>query len=121
VVLRSGDLAQAVRASIAIPLAFAPELRDGRFLADGGLSANIPVAVARSEGAERVVVSDATEHPAASTGYSPINVADRLIEFLFQQPAESLPAGDGASRRGGLYQSPGPDRPTADEWSRDRG
>ena len=95
VVIGSGDLAQAVRASIAVPLVFAPELRDSRFLADGGLSANIPVAVARAEGAERVIVSDATEHPAESfDGYSPINVADRLIEFLFQQPAESLRAGD---------------------------
>lgn len=95
VVIGTGDLAQAVRASIAIPLVFAPELRDSQFLADGGLSANVPVAVARAEGAERVIVSDATEHPAASfDGYSPINVADRLIEFLFQQPAESLHQGD---------------------------
>jgi NTE family protein len=95
VVIGSGDLAQAVRASIAIPLVFAPELRDSQFLADGGLSANIPVAVARAEGAERVIVSDATEHPAESfDGYSPINVADRLIQFLFQQPAESVRAGD---------------------------
>ena len=95
VVIGSGDLAQAVRASVAIPLVFAPERRDSQFLADGGLSANIPVAVARSQGAERVIVSDATEHPAADfDGYSPINVADRLIEFLFQQPAESLHAGD---------------------------
>ena len=95
VVMSSGDLAQAVRASIAVPLVFAPELREDRFLVDGGLSANIPVAVARAEGAERVIVSDATEHPATSfDGYSPISVADRLIEFLFQQPAESLHAGD---------------------------
>ena len=95
VVIRSGDLAQAVRASVAIPLLFAPELRDSQFLADGGLSANIPVAVARAEGAERVIVSDATEHSAAAfDGYSPISVADRLIEFLFQQPAESLGPGD---------------------------
>jgi NTE family protein len=95
VVIDSGDLAQAIRASIAIPLVFAPELRDSRFLADGGLSANIPVGVARAEGAERVIVSDATEHPVESfDGYSPLNVADRLIEFLFQQPPESLRAGD---------------------------
>ena len=95
VVMRSGDLAQAVRASLAVPLVFAPELRDGRFLVDGGLSANIPVAVARAEGAERVIVSDATEHPSTTfDGYSPLSVADRLIEFLFQQPAESLRAGD---------------------------
>jgi NTE family protein len=95
VTMASGDLAQAVRASVAVPLVFAPELRDGRFLVDGGLSANIPVAVARAQGAERVIVSDATEHPSTTfDGYSPITVADRLIEFLFQQPAESLRAGD---------------------------
>ncbi|HEU4524381.1 MAG TPA: patatin-like phospholipase family protein [Gemmatimonadales bacterium] len=95
VVIGSGDLAQAVRASIAVPLVFAPERREGRFLADGGLSANIPVAVARAEGAERVIVSDATQHPATTfDGYSPFDVADRLIEFLFQQPAESLHSGD---------------------------
>ena len=95
VIMGSGDLAQAVRASIAVPLVFAPELRDGRFLVDGGLSANIPVAVARAAGAERVIVSDATEHPSTTfDGYSPLSVADRLIEFLFQQPADSLRAGD---------------------------
>ena len=95
VVMKSGDLAQAVRASVAVPLVFAPERRDSQFLVDGGLSANIPVAVARAEGAERVIVSDATEHPSSNfDGYSPINVADRLIEFLFRQPAESLHAGD---------------------------
>jgi len=95
VVMKSGDLAQAVRASVAVPLVFAPERRDSQFLVDGGLSANIPVAVARAQGAERVIVSDATEHPSSNfDGYSPINVADRLIEFLFRQPAESLRAGD---------------------------
>ena len=95
VVMKSGDLAQAVRSSVAVPLVFAPERRDSQFLVDGGLSANIPVAVARAEGAERVIVSDATEHPSSNfDGYSPINVADRLIEFLFRQPAESLRAGD---------------------------
>ncbi|HUR95205.1 MAG TPA: patatin-like phospholipase family protein [Gemmatimonadales bacterium] len=95
VVLASGDLAQAVRASAAVPLLFAPELRDGRFLADGGLSANIPVAVARAAGAERVIVVDATEHPPDSLdAYSPLIVADRLVQFLFQQAAEPLHEGD---------------------------
>ncbi len=95
VVMSSGDLAQAVRASVAVPLVFAPERREDRFLVDGGLSANIPVAVARAEGARRVIVSDATEHPSTTfDGYSPISVADRLIEFLFQQPADSLHEGD---------------------------
>ena len=95
VVLRSGDLAQAVRASAAVPLLFAPEPRGGRFLTDGGLSANIPVRVARGAGAERVIVVDATEHPRDSVeAYTPLLVADRLVQFLFQQPPDSLQPGD---------------------------
>jgi predicted acylesterase/phospholipase RssA len=95
VVLRSGDLAQAVRASAAVPLLFAPEQRDGRYLTDGGLSANIPIAVARAAGAERVIVSDATEQAARSLAPdSPILVADRLLQFLFQQRGDSLTGQD---------------------------
>jgi NTE family protein len=95
VVLRSGDLAQAVRASFAIPLVFAPESLDGRLLADGGLGANIPVGAARAAGAERVIVSDATERLADSLDlYSPIVLADRLLGFLFLQPGDSLQSGD---------------------------
>jgi predicted acylesterase/phospholipase RssA len=95
VVLSSGDLARAVRASFAIPLIFAPESLDGRILADGGLVANIPIAVARAAGAERVIVSDATERLADSLDlYSPIVLADRLLGFLFLQPEDSLRPGD---------------------------
>jgi NTE family protein len=95
VVIDSGDLAQAVRASAAVPLLFAPEPRDGVYLADGGLAANIPVAAARAAGAERVIVSDATEHPSDSLDVtSPIGIADRLVQFLFEQPQDSLNARD---------------------------
>lgn len=95
VVLATGDLARAVRASFAVPLVFAPESLNGRILADGGLAANIPVAVARAEGAERVIVSDATERPGDSLDlFSPIVLADRLLGFLFQQSTDSLGAED---------------------------
>lgn len=95
VVLSRGDLAQAVRASFAIPLIFAPESLGGRILADGGLVANVPIAVARQAGADRVIVSDATERLADSLDlFSPIVLADRLLGFLFQQPADTLRAGD---------------------------
>jgi NTE family protein len=95
VVLSSGDLARAVRASFAIPLIFAPESLDGRILADGGLAANIPVSVARAAGARRIIVSDATERLNDSLDlYSPLVLADRLLGFLFQQPADSLRPGD---------------------------
>jgi NTE family protein len=95
VVLATGDLARAVRASFAVPLVFAPESLNGRILADGGLAANIPVAVARAEGAERVIVSDATERPSDSLDlFSPMVLADRLLDFLFRQSADSLGAED---------------------------
>jgi NTE family protein len=91
VVLASGDLARAVRASFAVPLVFAPESLNGRILADGGLAANIPVSVARAQGAERVIVSDATERPNNSVDlFSPIGLADRLLGFLFEQSTDSL-------------------------------
>ncbi|HET6779119.1 MAG TPA: patatin-like phospholipase family protein [Gemmatimonadales bacterium] len=95
VVIATGDLAQAVRASFSIPLIFSPESLDGRLLADGGLSANIPIAVARQAGAERVIVADATEQLSDSLDlYSPFVQADRLLGFLFQQPGDSLQEGD---------------------------
>ncbi|HEX9895559.1 MAG TPA: patatin-like phospholipase family protein [Gemmatimonadales bacterium] len=95
VVLDRGDLAQAVRASIAVPLVFPPEPVDSLLLTDGGLSANIPIAVARELGATRVIVSDVTGplRPARNLS-SPLEVAEQLAGFLFQQAPANLDSGD---------------------------
>ena len=53
VVLDEGDLATAMRASMAIPGAFAPVLMDNMILSDGGLVRNIPIDVARNLCADR--------------------------------------------------------------------
>ncbi len=92
VVLRSGDLAQAVRASIAIPLVFSPERIGDRVLIDGGISANVPIAAARAAGATRLIVVDLKDDLAADSGEitSPGAVAGRLVGFLFRQPLDSL-------------------------------
>jgi NTE family protein len=55
VVLREGDLASAIRASISTPVVFAPVERDGQLLVDGGVLNPVPVDVARSMGADVVV------------------------------------------------------------------
>jgi NTE family protein len=95
VTIAGGDLAQAVRASSAIPLVFSPEPVDGRVLVDGGLSANIPATVARDAGAVRLIVSDVTDTPGDSLDLdSPLAVASRLLEWLFIQPADSFAEGD---------------------------
>src|SRR5512139_1319211 len=82
VVLGQGDLAQAIRASIAVPLVFAPERIDGKVLTDGGISANIPVGVARALGATRVIVSDVSgRFLTAEELKDPLKVADQLVGF----------------------------------------
>jgi NTE family protein len=47
VVLRSGNLASSIRASASIPGLMEPWPIDGRLLVDGGLVANVPVAIAK--------------------------------------------------------------------------
>ena len=61
VVLDHGDLAMAMRASMAIPGAFAPVVSEGRILADGGMVRNIPVDVAREMCADIVIVVNLVE------------------------------------------------------------
>jgi NTE family protein len=58
VVLQSGDLALAIRASMAVPGAFAPVEIDGKLLVDGLVSNNVPVDVVRAMGADIVIVVD---------------------------------------------------------------
>lgn len=60
VVLSEGDLAQAMRASMAIPLVFKPVKMDGMRLIDGGVLNNLPVDVARDMGADYVIAVDLT-------------------------------------------------------------
>ena len=61
VALEKGDLATALRASMAIPGAFAPVLSGDLILADGGMVRNIPVDVARDLCADVVIVVDLVE------------------------------------------------------------
>ncbi|MDR1755393.1 MAG: patatin-like phospholipase family protein [Culturomica sp.] len=58
VVLRSGNLVQAMRASMAIPAAFTSVRIDSLVLVDGGIVNNFPVDVARAMGAEIVIGVD---------------------------------------------------------------
>jgi NTE family protein len=95
VVLAGGDLAEAVRASIAIPVVFTPVEREDRLLLDGGLAANVPVEAARASGAARVLVSDVGVSVADSTDdISTAAMVTYLIDELFRQPEDSLDARD---------------------------
>jgi NTE family protein len=67
VVLREGDLAQAMRASMAIPLVFKPVKMNGMRLVDGGVLNNLPVDVARDMGADFVIAVDLTVNKSSSS------------------------------------------------------
>jgi NTE family protein len=56
--LTEGRVADAVRATIAIPGVFEPVVRDGQLLVDGGLLNNLPADVVREMGAETVIAVD---------------------------------------------------------------
>ncbi len=58
VVLDSGELTMAMRATMAIPGVFSPVEIDGRILVDGGVVNNFPVDVARNMGADIVIGVD---------------------------------------------------------------
>src|SRR5260221_5299166 len=58
VVLDQGDLAEAMRASMAVPGVFSPMEIDGKVLVDGGVADNLPVDVVRAMGADVVIAVD---------------------------------------------------------------
>lgn len=58
VIMQSGSLSTALRATMAIPGVFALVERDGRILADGGLVNNIPTNVVKDMGAEIIIAID---------------------------------------------------------------
>ncbi|MDP1832849.1 MAG: patatin-like phospholipase family protein [Geothrix sp.] len=58
VVLDSGSVARAIRASAAIPGVFQPVQHQGKILVDGGVVDNIPISVAKAKGADIVIAVD---------------------------------------------------------------
>jgi len=88
VVLREGRLADAVRASTAIPGLFHPVRWKDRLLVDGGLVDPVPVTVCRELGADIVIAVDVTPKPQPTTpkGHRVWNrIGDDLREGLRHQ------------------------------------
>ncbi|MBD3316444.1 MAG: BamA/TamA family outer membrane protein [Chitinivibrionales bacterium] len=82
VVFSNGNLAQAVRASCGVPLAFSPTAVEDKLVLDGGLTANIPTRVAVAESADLVIAVDVTS-PLWERPYldNPIRIADQVINI----------------------------------------
>ncbi len=90
VVLKSGSLAKAIRASMAVPGVFDPVEIDGQMLFDGGVANNVPVDVARDLCADVVIAVD------VGTGLlkqedikSVLSVVDQLTRILTVRNVEA--------------------------------
>lgn len=58
VVIRTGDIIEAVRASISVPGIFTPVRRNGQLLVDGGLTNPVPTSAVRVMGADFIIAVD---------------------------------------------------------------
>ena len=85
VVLDRGDLTEALRASVSIPLLFSPVQRDSARLTDGGLVSNIPVNVAKNWGADVIIAVDVTSplRPLSKLN-APWEIADQILGITMQ-------------------------------------
>ncbi len=89
VVMSSGDLTSAMRASMSAPGVFAPVARDGRLLIDGGVSDNVPIDVAREMGVDVLIVVDVSyplQPPARLNGVAGISA--QTLAILMQRKSD---------------------------------
>ncbi|NIS38034.1 BamA/TamA family outer membrane protein, partial [Candidatus Saccharibacteria bacterium] len=89
VVLDKGDLAEAINASSAFPLLFAPVEIDSMWLVDGGITDNLPVSVALEQGADIVIAADATSNLRKKGEIdAPWEIADQVTTIMMKEPIE---------------------------------
>lgn len=77
VVIRNGDVIEAVRASISVPGIFTPVRSNGRILVDGGLTNPVPVSTARAMGADFIIAVDLNHQIIAGKNMKPLLAAEK--------------------------------------------
>ena len=83
VVLNRGSVAQAMRASMAVPGAMSPVEIDGRLLVDGGIANNLPIDQARKLCADVIIAVNISTPPLKREEItSALSVSGQLLNFL---------------------------------------
>lgn len=86
VVLNKGNISECIKASFTYPLLYSPTKVDGNDLVDGGLTANIPVDVAKEYGADLTITVNSTSPLKTSEELKdPINTADQILSITMAQ------------------------------------
>jgi len=88
-IIKDGNIARAMRASMSIPGALPAITIDGKLLVDGGIANNIPVDVVRRMGADIVIVVDVSEPLADKEEIqSGIDVTGQLTTIMTRRVAD---------------------------------
>lgn len=87
IVLNEGSVAQAIRASSALPALFSPVEVNGRLLVDGGIVDNLPVEQVISMGAKFIIASDVSSR--GKVGAKPENPIEVLLSAIYIMQSQS--------------------------------
>ncbi len=88
VLIRSGSLAEGLRASMTLPSIFTPAMIDGRAVLDGGIANNFPVQEVLDMGADVVIGVDVSSQlPKAETINSLLDVLNQTVSFQIERTA----------------------------------
>jgi|JRYL01.1.fsa_nt_gb NTE family protein len=86
IVFERGDLARAIRASMALPGVFAPVAWQGRLLVDGGIIDNLPVQAARDLGARQLIAVDIGTPPMRPDQIQDLlGITSQMVALLTQE------------------------------------
>lgn len=86
VVLAHGNLAEAMRASMAVPGIFAPYRINGQMLVDGGLTSNLPIETVKAMGADIVIAVDVAPVLLKSDQLnSVVSVTNQMLDIMIGQ------------------------------------
>ncbi|OEF24616.1 patatin-like phospholipase family protein [Vibrio rumoiensis] len=93
VVLKDGELVDAMMASMSVPGALPPYNYNGMLLVDGGVTDNMPVELARSMGADIVIAVDiSTDYKTAEQLSTFLSVGDQLSNYLVRRSTQEQSA-----------------------------
>lgn len=84
VVLDSGPLATALRATMSLPGVFPPVQRDAQVLVDGGALDNIPADVVKDLGASHVIAVDVGYAPSSRVNYSMFALMSQTVDVMMR-------------------------------------
>jgi NTE family protein len=84
VVLDSGPLATALRATMSLPGIFPPVQRDGRVLVDGGALDNVPADVVKNFGVSEVIAVDVGLPPREAVDYSMFGLMGQTVDAMMR-------------------------------------